>query len=104
MDPHCSQCGEHLAESWIFCARCGAHIPRMVEPIKHPDPEKAPVGTTFGGAYLGFIAMPIMLIFGVMLCLTGWGIFIGIPVIIGALLAPLAGPLMGMGAAKGKVF
>jgi hypothetical protein len=38
-----------------------------------------------------------------MLCLTGLGMVIGIPVIILSILSPLAGPLLGLGAAKDKV-
>jgi hypothetical protein len=53
--------------------------------------------------YFGLIAMPVMLVVGIMLCLTGWGIFLGIPVIVAAFFAPLAGPLFGMGVAKDKV-
>jgi len=51
----------------------------------------------------GLIAAPIAIVFGVMLCLTGLGMVVGIPVIVLGILAPLAGPLLGMGAAKGKV-
>jgi predicted lipid-binding transport protein (Tim44 family) len=110
MNDHCTQCGQHLASEWIFCARCGAHIERT-EPARqeaqpapeHPEPEPTPVAGAFTGALLGFIAMPLALIFGIMLCFTGWGIFIGVPIIILAILAPLGGPLIGMGAAKDKV-
>jgi hypothetical protein len=102
MNDHCTHCGERLASTWTFCARCGAHIevPTPPEPEEH---ETAPVTGAFTGALFGLIALPLALIFGTMLCLTGWGIVIGIPVIIGAILAPLAGPLVGLGAAKGKV-
>ena len=31
-----------------------------------------------------------------MICLTGWGVFLGVPVIVIGILAPLAGPLFGM--------
>lgn len=105
MSDVCLKCGEHLNEAWIYCARCGAKIesqPPGIAPAGH-DHEQAPVTGAFSGALFGLIAAPIALIFGVMLCLTGWGIFIGIPVIILAILAPLAGPLFGLGAAKDKV-
>jgi hypothetical protein len=104
MNDHCKQCGEHLADSWNFCARCGAHVVReiAVEPEKS-SPEPAPVTGAFSGLAFGLIAAPIMVIVGGMLCLTGLGAFLGVPMIIGGILAPLAGPLFGMGAAKGKV-
>jgi len=101
MSERCSKCSELVEEGWIFCPRCGTHNVREVNaPAEH---QPAPVTGAFSGALFGVIAAPILLIVGVMLCLTGWGIFLGIPVIIGAILAPLAGPLFGLGAAKDKV-
>lgn len=106
MSDHCLHCGDYLNEEWIFCARCGAKIAppahQNIAPAGH-DEEPAPVTGVFSGALFGLIAAPVALIFGIMLCLTGWGIFIGVPVIVLAILAPLAGPLFGVGAAKGKV-
>ncbi len=102
MNDLCLHCGEHLTPTWAFCAHCGAHIAPPPAPAAH-EHENAPVSGAFTGAVFGIIAVPIMLIFGIMLCLTGWGIVIGIPVILGAILAPLAGPLFGLGAAKDKV-
>ena len=103
----CLKCGEPLQEEWVFCAKCGEKIAcaatAPIAPAGH-EHEPAPVAGAFSGAVFGLIAAPIALIFGIMLCLTGWGIFIGIPVIILAIVAPLAGPLVGLGAAKGKVF
>jgi hypothetical protein len=37
-----------------------------------------------------------------MLCLTGLGAVLGVPMIVAAVFAPLAGPLMGMGEHKGR--
>jgi hypothetical protein len=51
----------------------------------------------------GLIAAPSALVFGVLLCLTGLGMVVGIPVIVLGILAPLAGPLFGMGAVKDNV-
>lgn len=101
MDDRCTKCGEPLASNWVFCARCGAHIERAEpEPQEH---EPAPVTGAYTGALFGIIALPLALIFGIMLCLTGWGIFIGVPIIILAILSPLLGPMIGLGAAKDKV-
>jgi hypothetical protein len=52
--------------------------------------------------YLGLIAFPILVIPGVLLCLLGWGIFLGVPMIALGILAPLLGPLAGMGEHRGK--
>lgn len=104
MSDLCLHCGERLAPNWIFCARCGAHIQAPPESKPdHPAPEPAPAGGAFSGLYFGLIAVPILLIVGIMLCCTGLGAILGIPMILAAILAPLAGPLFGMGAAKGKV-
>lgn len=101
MNDLCSTCGEPLASNWIFCSRCGAHIDKP-EPVPQ-EHEPAPVTGAFTGALFGIIALPLALIFGIMLCFTGWGIVIGLPIIILAILAPLAGPMVGLGAAKDKV-
>jgi hypothetical protein len=37
-----------------------------------------------------------------MLCLTGIGVFLGVPMIVAGVLAPLLGPLFGLGEHKGK--
>jgi hypothetical protein len=105
MSEICVHCGEGLGQGWEFCARCGKHIEQHLHHATEPapPPEPAPVGGAFGGLYFGLIAMPVMLVVGVMLCLTGWGIFLGIPVIVAAFFAPLAGPLFGMGTARDKV-
>jgi hypothetical protein len=68
----CTQCGEHLASPAIFCARCGARVSKFeTKPETEPEQlaaEKAPVTGAFSGLYFGLIAMPLMLIVGVMLC------------------------------------
>lgn len=105
MSSPCKKCGETLNPAWTFCAQCGVkidHPTAEIAPAGHQH-EPAPVTGAFGGALFGMIAAPIGIVFGIMLCLTGWGIFIGIPVIFLAILAPLAGPLIGLGAAKDKI-
>jgi predicted RNA-binding Zn-ribbon protein involved in translation (DUF1610 family) len=52
--------------------------------------------------YIGMVAAPILIISGVMLCLTGWGLFFGVPFIVLGILAPLYGPLVGMGEHRGR--
>jgi hypothetical protein len=61
-----------------------------------------PARGAFGGLIYGVIAAPILIVAGIMISLTGWGIFLGVPVIALGILAPLAGPLFGMGEHKGK--
>ena len=56
----------------------------------------------FGGMYIGLIAAPILIMTGVMLSLTGWGVFFGVPFILLGIMAPLYGPLVGMREHRGR--
>ena len=100
MDGRCGKCGMALASAWSFCPQCGvpavheAHPPRVHEPI--------PAKGAFSGMYIGLVAAPMLIITGVMLCLTGWGVFFGVPFIVLGILAPLYGPLVGMGEHRGR--
>ncbi|MGA9669213.1 MAG: hypothetical protein WBQ94_08395 [Terracidiphilus sp.] len=64
--------------------------------------EKAPVQGAFSGLLLGVLAVPILIIPGALICLTGLGAFLGIPMIIVGVLAPLLGPMLGLGTLQGK--
>lgn len=100
MDAHCTRCGKALITAWSFCPHCGAPIEHgnLETQIHLPIPAKG----AFSGMYIGLIAAPILILSGVMLCLTGWGIFFGIPFIALGILAPLYGPIVGMGEHRGK--
>ena len=63
--------------------------------------QKAPVRGAFGGMLFGVLAAPVLIIVGGMLCLTWLGAIAGIPMILAGVIAPLAGPLLGMGELKG---
>ncbi|HVN93707.1 MAG TPA: zinc-ribbon domain-containing protein [Terracidiphilus sp.] len=104
MDATCRKCAAKLEASWKFCPQCGA---TQVAPINHSlpehhDAEKAPVKSAFGGLLLGLVAAPVLIIWGGMICLTGLGVFLGVPLVIAGVCAPLLGSLMGMNALKGK--
>jgi predicted amidophosphoribosyltransferase len=100
MDQHCLKCDAHLASPWKFCPNCGAAATHELH--KPAESEKAPLQGPFSGLLFGVLAAPVMIIVGTMLCLTGLGAFLGVPMIIGGVLAPLAGPMIGFGAVKGK--
>jgi predicted RNA-binding Zn-ribbon protein involved in translation (DUF1610 family) len=88
---------------WKFCPECGQARRVESEPVaKQELPEKAPVQGGFGGMLFGMLAVPILVIVGTMLCLTGLGAILGIPMILSAVFAPLLGPMMGIGALHGK--
>ncbi len=94
MNARCSNCQRTLEPQWSFCPTCGATV--EAHPDITPNPEHHPVRWAFGGLFYGMLAAPILIVTGIMICLTGWGLFLGIPVIALGVLAPLAGPLFGM--------
>lgn len=100
MSAPCPKCGLHLESPWDFCPHCGAAAERS-RPIPR-EHEKAPVKGAFSGIVLGIVVAPVLIIVGVMLCLTGLGAFAGIPMIVAGVLAPLAGPLFGSTTVVGK--
>ena len=99
MDAHCAKCGMVLVSRWSFCPQCGAPVVHEKHELIHqPVPSKG----AFSGMYIGLIAAPILIISGAMLCLTGWGVVFGVPFILLGILAPLYGPIVGMGEHRGK--
>lgn len=97
------KCGAPLSPSWSFCPRCGNTISsHLAEQLTRAEVEKAPVKNAYSGLLFGLIVAPMCLIVGVMLCLTGLGAFLGVPIIIVGILAPLLGPMIGIGELKGK--
>jgi DNA-directed RNA polymerase subunit RPC12/RpoP len=103
MNRSCSKCGAQIESPWGFCPHCGAAnalvTGKTITPEEH---EKAPVQGAFGGLLFGVLAAPVLIIVGGMLCLTGLGIFAGIPMIIAGVFAPLLGPMLGLDTHKGK--
>lgn len=96
MNAQC-KCGTSLEMSWSFCPKCGLSVARETNaPAVPSEREKSGVRGAFGGLLFGVIAAPILLIVGIMLCLTGLGAILGVPMIIAAILVPLAGPLFGL--------
>lgn len=103
MEGHCSKCGAQLGSAWKFCPQCGEAIPhetqKKMEPEEH---EKAPVQGAYSGLLLGLLAVPILILPGALLCLTGLGAILGIPMIVVGVCAPLLGPMIGLGTLDGK--
>jgi len=108
MEAPCSNCGKPLESPRQFCPACGSKKAEAVQAeevrtVTEPQvAEEAPVKGAFGGLLFGVLAVPILVIVGTMLCLTGLGAILGIPMILAALLAPLMGPMIGLQALKGK--
>jgi DNA-directed RNA polymerase subunit RPC12/RpoP len=111
MNGQCVKCGAGVASPWLFCPFCGAAIspetqaqaaPETQPDAPPPEAKKTPVQGAFGGLLFGMLAAPILIILGTLLCLTGLGAILGVPMILVAVFAPLLGPLIGIGALKGK--
>jgi predicted RNA-binding Zn-ribbon protein involved in translation (DUF1610 family) len=102
MEGHCSICGAQQQSPWKFCPLCGAASEHEIRKTEAEKPEHSPATGAFEGLFFGVIAAPILIIVGTMLCLTGLGAILGIPMIIAAVFAPLMGPMIGMGAVRGK--
>ena len=98
MNTPCTKCGTLLEASWGFCPKCGIAVIREAHPhAAHLDPERSSVPGAFGGLLFGVIVAPVLIIFGTLLCLTGLGAILGVPMIIAAIIAPLVGPVLGLG-------
>lgn len=103
MDEHCQKCGNELSSPWKFCPICGTAVAHAAVTPAEPHPaEKTPVKGAFSGLLLGVILAPMMIIVGTMLCLTGLGAILGVPMILGGAMAPLLGPMIGLGSLRGK--
>jgi len=101
MAGRCPKCGANVAASFVFCPGCGTKTDSLIH-HEPPPPEKAPAKQAFSGLLLGAIVAPGMIVTGVLLCLTGLGAFLGIPLIIGGAIAPLVGPMVGMDSLRGN--
>jgi len=101
MSATCGKCGVQVEAAWAFCPHCAAPGKSEAEvvPRKH---ENAPVTGGFSGLLFGLIAAPVFIISGGMICLTGLGIFLGVPLIVLGVLSPLLGPLLGLNAPRGE--
>lgn len=103
MNSLCSKCSTPLTAPWKFCPLCGtAAASQPPSPAPRLEHEKAPVQGAFGGLLFGVLVAPILIIVGTLLCLTGLGAFLGVPLIAIAVVAPLLGPLIGLGELKGS--
>ena len=93
MNGTCSKCGMRMESPWSFCPQCGTASTHESQEAAVPEQhEQPPVKGAFSGLFLGVIVAPVLIIVGAMLCLTGLGAFVGVPMIIVGALSPLLGP------------
>jgi predicted amidophosphoribosyltransferase len=98
----CLKCGAQLSSPWRFCPLCGIEVPQQTtQPPAEAKSEITPMRSVFTGLFFGLIVTPMCLIVGAMLCLTGLGAILGIPMIIGGIAAPILGPMICLGEPKG---
>jgi DNA-directed RNA polymerase subunit RPC12/RpoP len=103
MDGQCLKCGAHVSAPWKFCPACGTHLAQETKLGATPHQSaKSTIEGGFAGLYFGIIAVPMLAIVGTLLCLTGLGAILGIPMIVAAVFAPLLGPMVGLGTLRGK--
>lgn len=96
----CSKCAAHLDVNWVFCPRCGGTGVHDQHKAEHH--EKAPARFVISGVILGFVAAPVFIIYGTLICLLGPPMVLGIPLIIIGILAPFAGPYLAINAVRGR--
>jgi predicted RNA-binding Zn-ribbon protein involved in translation (DUF1610 family) len=82
-----------------FCPNCGAAVVHESHPIEH---EHHQVRNALGGMFYGLVAAPILIIPGILLCFLGWGMVLGIPMILLGILMPIWGPIFGLHEHRGK--
>jgi hypothetical protein len=100
MSRSCSKCGLSLDSHWSFCPHCGGEgVLQEHKPHVH---EKTPVRYAFGGALIGFVSAPVLIIYGTLICLLGPTMVLGIPMIIAGVLAPIAAPYLAINAVRGR--
>ena len=101
MNTACSKCGKNLEATWAFCPHCATPGARQPEPVTHKH-EAAPAAGGLSGLLFGLVAAPVLIISGTLICLTGLGIFLGVPLIILGILSPLLGPVLGLNQQRGQ--
>lgn len=103
MNESCPNCATHVESDWMFCPHCGfinRHEPEeLPEP---PAPAKSSLSGAYGGLLFGVLAMPVLVICGGILLITGVGALLGLVMIAAGIAAPLLGPLLGLGGLHGK--
>ena len=74
MNTQCLKCHSNLTAAWHFCPICGEKMaPPAPEPAIHHDPEPAPVGESFGGLAVAVVTIPLLVVVGTLLTITGIG-------------------------------
>lgn len=102
MKSFCRHCGAELPLSAPrFCSACGAATAVPGTPAE-TETKSAKAEGAATGCLASWGPAGCLFLIGVLLCLTGVGAFVGVPLIIVALLLPFLGTLMGLGAVKGE--
>lgn len=106
---NCPDCGKQISDRAAACPNCGAPpvadesatTPQLVQQVVTPTESAKLEGVVIGTAS-GCLTSVLLFVGGGLLCATGIGALIGVPMIIGAILAPIVGPLLGLAHKKGR--
>ncbi len=100
MSVQCSKCRMNLDAASRHCPSCGASTTHAAR--QSSDNERHRVRGALGGLLFGLVTAPVLIIFGVMVCFTGWGLLLGLISVAAGVLAPIAGSVFGMDEYAGK--
>jgi DNA-directed RNA polymerase subunit RPC12/RpoP len=103
MNSFCGTCGSALySQAARFCSRCGAssvnHDAASLPP--HTSTNRAPVQGLATGIGAGIVSATVLAGVGALLCVTGIGAIIGLPMILAGFVSLFMGPVIGLGAMK----
>ncbi len=97
----CPKCASPLESSWKFCPSCGSGVIHVAEIHAH-EHEKAPARYAYAGLFFGLVSAPVFIIYGIMICLLGPWMVVGLPMIALGIISPVLGPYLAINAIRGK--
>jgi uncharacterized Zn finger protein (UPF0148 family) len=109
MRSYCPKCGTELASSSTnFCPGCGTSISHVEGTNEGPgaqaqtEAQSAKAEGVFDGCLTTGGKGVVVIAVGILLCLTGIGAVVGVPLILFGLLSPFIGALLGWTGLKGQ--
>lgn len=100
----CPYCAEEIQEEAVICKHCKSNL-KASEAPKEAGVTVAKSDKAFGAAtgFFGGLGCGIwLIIFGLLISLTGIGAIIGIPLALAGLLMPFIAPVMGLAQVSGR--
>jgi hypothetical protein len=102
----CTRCGSTLSGGVAFCSACRHPARDLTRAFAVSSAASNQAARAKGlGAFAGWIAggavAACLIVVGFLLCLTGVGMILGIPIILAGFVMPFIGPFLGARALKG---